>query len=134
MGVYLMKINFNKIKTKHYKCAYNCCCDKEKANLLLNKAVAKAKNAAPLHDVRDTLKLFFGIVKDWIKGNYTRIPTGSLIVIFIALIYFVSPVDLIPDFLPTGLIDDAFIISLVSKQVSNDLEKYRKWKSHRIFA
>ena len=129
-----MKINFNTIKAKHFKCACNCCSDKEKASNLLDKAVAKAKHATPLYDLRNNLPLFFGIIKDWINGNYTKVPTGSLIAIFIALIYFVSPVDVIPDFLPAGLIDDAFVVSLVARQVSNDLEKYRKWKSSKLFS
>lgn len=123
-----MTINFNKIKTKHYKCACHCCSDKEKAKHLLERAMEKAKNTVSMRDVHEKLYLFFGIIKDWIKGNYSKIPTGSLVVIFIALLYFVSPIDIVPDFLPAGLVDDAFIISLVAKQISSDLDKYRNWK------
>lgn len=126
-----MKINFNKVKSKHYKCACCCCYDKKKAKQLLDIAVAKAKNACPLKEAQDKLLLLFGITRDWIKGNYDKIPFGSLLVIFIALLYFVSPFDLVPDFLPAGLIDDAFIISLVTKQVSSDLEKYKSWKTSK---
>ena len=126
-GVF-MTINFNRVKAKHYKCACHCCCDKEKAKQLLDKAVEKAKNSVSIYETREKLYLFFGIIKDWIKGNYQKIPTGSLVVIFIALLYFVSPIDIVPDFLPAGLVDDAFIISLVAKQISSDLEKYRNWK------
>ncbi|MGE5628333.1 MAG: YkvA family protein [Solirubrobacterales bacterium] len=124
-----MKINFNKIRAKHYKCACSCCKDKEKAKEMLDLAVAKAKNACPLREVQDKLQLLFSVTIDWIKGNYEKLPLGSMIAIFIAIIYFVSPIDIIPDFLPAGLIDDAFIISLVTKQIASDLERYKTWKN-----
>lgn len=124
-----MKINFKKIKAKHYKCACCCCKDKDKAKEILELAVSKAKTACPLREAQDKLQLLFTVTIDWIKGNYEKIPLGSMVAIFIALIYFVSPIDVIPDFLPAGLIDDAFIISLVSKQIASDLEKYKTWKN-----
>jgi uncharacterized membrane protein YkvA (DUF1232 family) len=126
-GVY-MRIDFGKIKPKHYKRAWHCCCDKRKAKELLDKAKEKAKKTGPLYDTFEKLHLFFGIIHDWTKGNYSKIPFASLIAIFIALIYFVSPIDLFPDFLPEGYIDDGFVISLVAKLIGNDLEKYKRWK------
>jgi len=64
-----------------------------------------------------------------LKGEYKEIPGGSIIAILGALIYFVSPIDVIPDFiLGAGLIDDAFLIGLVIKQIRSDLNKYQAWK------
>lgn len=60
-------------------------------------------------------------------GKYKEIPTGSIVAIIIALLYFVSPIDLIPDFLPGGLVDDALVLGLVFKQVKSDLDKYKEW-------
>ena len=37
------------------------------------------------------------------------------------------PIDLIPDFLPGGLIDDALVLGLVFRQVNSDLDKYKEW-------
>jgi len=44
------------------------------------------------------------------------------------LLYFVSPIDFVPDFLPGGLIDDAFVLSLIIRQIKTDLYKYKEWK------
>jgi len=44
------------------------------------------------------------------------------------LIYFVSPIDIIPDFLLGGLVDDALVLGLIIKQVTSDLDKYREWE------
>ncbi len=124
-----MKININKVKAKHYSEACCCCKSKQRAKEVLNAAMAKARNNCPMKDAQDKLFLLFSVIRDWIRGYYEVIPLGSLIVIFVALLYFISPIDIVPDFLPAGLIDDAFIISLVTKQISSDLEKYKRWKA-----
>ena len=52
-----------------------------------------------------------------------------MIGIIAALIYFFSPVDLIPDCIPgIGLLDDAAVIGIAIKAVDNDLQAYREWK------
>lgn len=124
-----MKINIKKVKAKHYKEACCCCKNKQKARGVLNAAIAKAKSSCPMKDAQDKLFLLLSVIRDWIRGYYDVIPVGSLVVIFIALLYFLSPIDIVPDFLPAGFVDDAFIISLVTTQLSSDLEKYRRWKA-----
>jgi len=39
---------------------------------------------------------------------YYRTPTGKIVAMVVAVVYIVSPIDLIPDvFLPFGIVDDA---------------------------
>ncbi|TJX15149.1 DUF1232 domain-containing protein [Tissierella creatinini] len=104
--------------------------DKEKTEEKLNEARDKIDKLGdgPIKNAIDDLFLFISIVKAWIKGEYREIPIGTIIGIFGALIYFVSPVDVIPDFIPgIGYIDDIFIISLVVKQAHSDLQRYKAW-------
>lgn len=94
---------------------------------LLEKAKKKAKEKGPIKEVWDKLQLLFSIFGDYISGKYKDIPVGSIILIILAILYFVSPIDAIPDFLlPFGLFDDGGIIALVVAQVNSDLEKYKK--------
>lgn len=86
------------------------------------------KKKGPLEEIWDNIQLLFGMVKDWISGEYKEIPVGSIVVIIMGLLYFVSPVDIIPDFIPGGLVDDALVLGLVIKQVKSDIEKYKAWK------
>ncbi len=104
--------------------------DQEKTEETLNKAIIKAnKVKGALEKVWENLILMFQVVRDWISGNYKDIPVGSIIAIVAALIYFISPIDVIPDFLPgIGFIDDVFVIGLVAAQINNDLKKYKKWR------
>ena len=51
--------------------------------------------------------------------------------IIAGVIYFVSPIDAIPDFIPViGFMDDAFVISLVMRGVRKDVENFREWESY----
>lgn len=46
-----------------------------------------------------------------------------------ALIYFVSPVDIIPDFLPVvGYLDDAAVVAACIKLVKSDIDDYKQWR------
>lgn len=86
----------------------------------------------PITMMFEDLKLMIDIIKDYINGSYKQIPERSLIAILGALIYFLSPIDIIPDFIPgVGYIDDAFVIALVLKQVHEDLQNYKIWKNRK---
>lgn len=107
--------------------------DKEKTQKTLNQALKKANaNKTDLAGIWDQLQNLFSLVRDYLNGSYKDIPKKSLIAILAGLIYFLSSVDLFPDFvLGFGLIDDMFIIGLVVKQVADDLEKYQRWKTEQ---
>lgn len=122
-----MDINFEDLKTKFGKKAKHYANDKKKTQKLVQDAMKKAKKVGPFEEIWDKVQLLFGIVKDWSSGEYTEVPTGSIIAIIIGLLYFISPIDLIPDFLPGGLIDDALVLGLIFKQVNSDLDKYKEW-------
>ena len=45
------------------------------------------------------------------------------------LIYFIYPVDLIPDFIPvSGLIDDVAFIAWIYDYIKEDIDKFLEWE------
>lgn len=51
------------------------------------------------------------MVKSYASKEYREIPLGSILAIISALVYFVSPIDIIPDAISSvGHIDDALVI------------------------
>lgn len=133
-GAKFMNINFDDISNKFGKKAKEYSKDKKKTKKLLDEAIEKAKKKGPLEEIWDNIQLLFGIVKDWISGNYKDVPIGSIIAIIIGLLYFVSPIDIIPDFIPGGLVDDALVLGLIIKQVKSDLDKYKEWVDEKELA
>ena len=110
--------------------------DKEKLKNLIEEAEVKAKdeksNKGIVKETWDSLKEMFELVKAYINGDYRRIPYGSLLMIVGAILYFVMPVDTIPDFLAVlGFTDDAAVIAFTIKKVKKDLDQFIEWKQQR---
>lgn len=127
------KINIGKVHKKYKKSttkAKKLIKDPEKAKETIDKAIIKAEKVkGPLSKVWSHLMLMFSLVKDYFSGKYKAVPTGSLIAIIAGILYFISPIDAIPDFIPViGYIDDVFVLGIVYAQVQSDLEKYKIWK------
>jgi uncharacterized membrane protein YkvA (DUF1232 family) len=45
------------------------------------------------------------------------------------LIYLVNPIDIIPDFLIGGFVDDAAVIAYILKKITIEITAYKNWKS-----
>lgn len=120
------KFNYDKYLSK----AKDYLSDKEKSTKLLNDATDKShKNKNSLTDIWDDLQLIFSMFRHWIKGEYKDMPTRSIVAIIAAIIYFVSPIDFIPDFIfALGFVDDAAVLGFTFKQISKDLDKFKEWQ------
>ncbi|MCX2576242.1 YkvA family protein [Pedobacter sandarakinus] len=108
--------------------------DKKKANSAIKEALGKAvSNRGDLDGIWNKMQVLFSIAKDYINGEYTEIPKRSIVAILGGLLYFLSPIDVVPDFIPLlGFVDDIFVLNLVYKQVLKDLEKYNAWKASKM--
>jgi uncharacterized membrane protein YkvA (DUF1232 family) len=106
----------------------------EKTDVLIKDATKKADDKkGSLTEIWDNLQLLFELVSAWRKGEYRKIPTASIVTIIASIIYFVSPIDLMPDFLVgLGIVDDAAVIGFVLKQITADLEKFKIWKENNV--
>ncbi len=74
----------------------------------------------------------FELLRDRVAGIYMETPWTTIAALTGALIYVLSPFDLILDIIPgIGFLDDAIVIGLAIKLAQPDLEKYRAWKTAR---
>lgn len=115
--------------------------DEDLSNDFIDKAEEKArrtagkKNNSKKTSVRDLVSyvtLFTSLVRDYVKKEYREIPIGSIVAIIAALPYFVSPIDILPDFIPgLGYIDDTAILAFSFMNMKSDLDRYRRWKQNR---
>jgi len=75
------------------------------------------------------LRLLIPLIKDYWKGTYRDISVKSIVIFVVALVYIISPIDLIPDYIiGLGQIDDAVILGLSLYFLEKDLRKYKEWK------
>jgi len=75
------------------------------------------------------ISLLFNCLKDYWEGGYKEIPWATITAIAFALLYFINPFDMIPDFIPgVGYIDDSAVIAMVISGIKNDLENYKLWR------
>ena len=72
------------------------------------------------------------LLRDRATGVYKETPWATIAALTGALIYVLSPIDLLLDIIPIiGFLDDAVVIGLAIKLAQPDLEKYRTWKAAR---
>jgi len=72
------------------------------------------------------------MLRAWMQGDYKNISTKSIIAVVAALIYFVNPLDLIPDFIPIiGQIDDIFILGYLIKMLNKEIERFMAWEKEQ---
>jgi len=74
-------------------------------------------------------RVFGPMCLDVFRGRYRPIPWAAFGWMALALVYLVSPLDLIPDFLMIiGLVDDVFIVGWLLTRVDRAMGDYRRWK------
>ncbi len=129
------KIPFKMVVAVLQKKAKNVLKNKEKVIELVTKALSFFKK---LGNISFLKKWFLDIPKlcdmliDSINGTYKNIPYSSLVMVVIAIIYTVSPVDILCDTIPIlGILDDAAILKIVLNTIRNDLESYTSWKENQ---
>ena len=70
------------------------------------------------------------LVKAFAAGDYREVSTKNIVLVVAGLLYFVSPLDLIPDAIPfVGFLDDVTIIGFVLSTLSEELGKFEKHES-----
>lgn len=117
---------------KYYKTASSYFANPAKIKKLLAAVGAYiVKNKGSLKQIIKDVKLLLEMIKSWYTGKYTAFPKKTVVLMIAALIYFVSPFDLIPDFLLGGFIDDAAVIIWVFSSIADDVKKYKAWKSRK---
>jgi uncharacterized membrane protein YkvA (DUF1232 family) len=106
--------------------------EKDVHKVLINSDEIKSKfiNNLKLQKYIEDFKFLLIILKDYYQGNYKAVPWYIISSIGATLLYVLTPIDSIPDFIPfVGYIDDAAVLSICLKLVHTEVEKYRKWKS-----
>ncbi|XMB67172.1 DUF1232 domain-containing protein [Mycoplasmatota bacterium zrk1] len=70
------------------------------------------------------LKTYIMMIYDYFRNDF-KLTKKELSLIIAGIVYFVSPLDAVPDFIPVaGMIDDITVLLFVSKQLSGLIDSY----------
>lgn len=99
----------------------------EELHQLTTYAQSRLRRIGPhLASLRNDLPTLIQLARAWANGSYRTIPWKAIVTIIAGLIYFVSPIDAIPDFIPfIGYIDDAAVIAYVLRSLHQEIEAFR---------
>ena len=126
------KFDYQKELSKYKEKAQNILKDTEKLENVLQSAEEKIKLIPTVGDGLSYIPTFIDMVRSYISGEYKEIPTGTVITVVAMLLYYISPIDLIPDFIPVlGILDDAALLIAGLTLIKSDLDIYKNWRAHK---
>lgn len=102
---------------------------------LLKNVLNKSKDLGVggiFDSIRTKLVTIGSLVKAYASGEYRDVELKSLIIMIASLVYFLSPIDLLPDFLPfLGYADDIALLTFVLQNMRGEIEKFELWKMNK---
>ena len=76
------------------------------------------------------LQTMLRLIRAYYRNDYRAVPETSLVVIIAAIIYVISPLDVIPDAIPAiGFLDDATVLALALQRTRQDLDDFMIWET-----
>ena len=78
-----------------------------------------------LKDAKEDMILLIDYITDVAKGNYTDYNVNRLLIVIAALLYVINPIDMVPDFIIGGFLDDVTVIGWAITKVAQELEDYK---------
>lgn len=78
--------------------------------------------------IKKELVALYDYLRDIVQGKYKEYNSTNLTLAIGAMIYLVTPLDVVPDFIPTGLIDDVAVVTWAINKIRVELDTYLKWK------
>lgn len=89
----------------------------------------KLVNVNVLKKYSELGKVMLGMLTDYRKGIYSKVPWFTIATIAFGFLYILNPFDIIPDFIPLiGYIDDLAVLSFGLRFIETDLHNYLDWK------
>ena len=102
----------------------------QKAQDVLECSQVLLENQAErLSKIKVDLKSCIRMVKAYIHGDYTEVPWASLLSIMAGIVYFLNPIDLVPDILIGGFFDDVTVLALIFAQFRKDIDAFLVWET-----
>jgi len=123
---------------KFFKIAIEQAAGKKGRLLALAAQLARKARSVNWKDVKaaPVKEKFFALgrlLQAYATGRYRQIPWKTMVLVVAALIYFINPLDFIPDLLPlTGLTDDFAVLVYVYQSLGSEMDKFLTWEKSQV--
>jgi uncharacterized membrane protein YkvA (DUF1232 family) len=106
---------------------------KQTAKLVAQARKKLSESRDRLEESVDELEALIRLIQAYAKGDYRDVPWTTIVAAAGAVIYFVMPLDLIPDPLPgIGYADDVTVVLFVLAAIQRDVDAFERWEEkHR---
>lgn len=125
-----------KVKATYQAKAERIASNRDKLKELLQKASDKLTEVSEIPAVKESksqIEVVFRMLKAYYNKEYRGVSTRTLGLLVLGLLYFVLPVDFIPDFIPmVGYIDDLTVIMAIFKSLNTDIDKFLDWERTKL--
>lgn len=82
--------------------------------------------------VKDDAHTLLRMAKAWSDRQYTHMPWRVLLYTLGGLLYFLNPIDVIPDFLfGIGFVDDVAVLGAVAGALEKEIHRFEEWEQAR---
>jgi len=104
----------------------------------LSKLITDAQNkfgrykGGTLSNIIEPFATAIRLIKAYASGNYRDIPKERLALLVTSIVYFVMPIDVVPDFILTlGHLDDIAVLTWTFQTVADELKKFVLWETQK---
>ncbi|WP_347158749.1 YkvA family protein [Pontibacter chitinilyticus] len=110
-----------------------------KLGILLTTAYGKLidtnSSKGSFEQVKEIMHTFIRLVRAYINGEYRDVAKTSLLIGIAVLLYLVTPLDIIPDFIPgIGLLDDLSLMAWFVSTFQKEITRFRAWEADTSYA
>jgi len=84
--------------------------------------------AGPLTPIKKDVQTLLRLMRAYGEGRYRQVSGKNLALAGLGLLYLVSPLDVVPDFLPGGFADDAAVIGFILRKIRTELVAFETWE------
>lgn len=96
---------------------------------MLQNAWEKIQSNKHFKHLLTEAETMISFIKDIVHGKYTKHSKWALTMAIATLLYVISPLDIIPDFIPLiGLFDDATVLAYAFTLLADELKRYKDWQ------
>jgi len=98
-----------------------------------DEAIRKKLNRVypAMKQVLEQVRTLYALFRDAVRGDFGLHP-ANVALIGGGLLYFLLPVDLVPDFIPlAGYIDDLAVLTTIAGSLKVEIDRHRAWTKTR---